>query len=206
MAAVAKHDGPRFTHHDLITHLLTTLNNAGPPYLSSDALATCFQDTIRPTSLPLTFLHLAAARERLADSILKCKQAIVEESCAAIHTNISEEAVMSTTPTLDQFVSEISSILHEKNGLQLQNYLVIEPPYQDLYNTMITEIRHVFPKGSEAALEVKCSAALIEARDKDDGLPWTSFSKLMVQYFGFLRDVNIDNLLETYNLLSELLQ
>jgi len=210
MAAIAKHDEPRFlptfTQNDLITHLLTTLNNAGPPYLSSDALATCFQETIRPTSLPLTFLHLAAARERLAESILKRKQAIVGQGCAPPHINIGEEAMMTTSPTLDQFLAEISRILHERNALQLQDYLVIEPPYRDLYNAMITEIRHVFPKGSEGNLEAKCSAALPEARDGEDGQPWTAFSKFMVQYLGFLRDVNIANLLDTYNLLTELVQ
>jgi len=210
MAAIAKHDEPRclptFTQNDLISHLLITLNNAAPPYLSSDALATCFQETIRPTSLPLTFLHLAAARERLAESILKCKKAIVEQGCAPPHVYISEDQMMTTAPTLDQFLGEISRILREKNAVQLQDYLVIEPPYRDLYNAMITEIRHVFPKGSEGTLEVKCSAALPEARNGEDGAPWTAFSTFMVQYLGFLRDVNIANLLDTYNLLSELVQ
>jgi hypothetical protein len=113
---------------------------------------------------------------------------------------------MAATPTTDQFLGEISKILREKNASQLQQYLIIEPPYPQIYQQIVQEVRRVFPKGSEDALEKKCSEALPEARLGEDDSPWTAFVKFMVQYFTFLRDVNVEQLLDTFNLLCELVQ
>lgn len=110
------------------------------------------------------------------------------------------------TPIVDQFLGEISRIIREENGLQLQDYLVVEPPYGDLYQTMIGEIRKTFSKGAEDVLEKKCEAAIPEARGGGETASWSAFVKFMVQYLGFLRDVDTQNLLETYNLLNELVQ
>ncbi|KAF2417524.1 hypothetical protein EJ08DRAFT_599955 [Tothia fuscella] len=111
-----------------------------------------------------------------------------------------------STPTIDQFLSEISRFLRLQDGSALQNVLVIEPPYQPAYNSVITELRSTYPTGNEAKLEAKCSQALPEAREGIDGSPWTAFVKFTAQYFTFLRDVNIERLLDTYNQLSELVR
>lgn len=112
-----------------------------------------------------------------------------------------------STPTLDQFLQEISRILRSRNAQQVQEYLLVEPPYpHQVYYSMIDEIRQTCPKGNEDALEAKCSNALPEARDGEEGSTWTAFVKFIVVYFVFLRDVNVENLLDTYNLLSELVQ
>lgn len=113
---------------------------------------------------------------------------------------------MASTPTIDQFLSEISAILRKKDGNKLREYLIIEPPYNDMYQRLIAEARQSFPRGSEDTLEAKCSSALPEARDEGEGGTWTLFVRFMVAYLGFLRDVNIGNLLDTYNMLSELVQ
>lgn len=113
---------------------------------------------------------------------------------------------MAFTAVLDQFLLETSRILRDRDGAQLQDYLLIEPPYKQIYNSMIAELRATHPRGTEDKLEVKCGEALPEARNGEDGIPWTAFLKFMVQYLGFIRDVNIQNLLDTYNLLSELVQ
>ena len=111
--------------------------------------------------------------------------------------------------TLDRFLGEISRILRERNNTQLCEYLVIEPPFAETYNALIAELRNNYRKGQnqEDALETRCSNALPEAREGVDGSSsWTAFVKFMVHYLTFLRDVDVSNLLETYNLLSELLQ
>lgn len=110
------------------------------------------------------------------------------------------------TPTCDRFLTEISRLLREKNAVQLQEYLIIEPPYSEQYQTIQREIRHAFPKGKEDSLLKKCTSALPEARNGEDDATWTAFINFMVQYFAFLRDVNVENLLETYDLLAELVQ
>lgn len=113
---------------------------------------------------------------------------------------------MATGATIQQFLSEIASIVTARDGAKLQSYLIVEPPYGTLYNNMIDEMRRHFPAVNEAALETKISDALPHMRESDDEPPWSAFNKLILQYLTFLRDVDTKNLLETYNLLSELVQ
>lgn len=108
--------------------------------------------------------------------------------------------------TVDQFLGEISRLVRESDGPQLQAYLVIEPPYGDLYQVMIRELRQSFSKGNDEALETKCSSLIPEAQGGGEVASWTAFTKFMVQYLVFIRDVDIQNLLDTYNLLNELVQ
>jgi hypothetical protein len=114
------------------------------------------------------------------------------------------------TPTLDQFLSEINRITLSKDSAQLSQYLVIEPPYAASYNTIINELRTSYPKGpdSDAALEKKIVKVvkIIDGGDDVEVASWSAFSRFMVLYFGFLRDVDVGNLLETFGLLSEVLQ
>lgn len=110
------------------------------------------------------------------------------------------------TPTLDKFLSEISRLIRDRNAAELQNYLALEPPYGQLYEVMISEIRRSYPKGNEEALEKKCEALIPAVAGGGEVASWTAFTKFMVQYMCFLRDASQQNLLETYNLLSELVQ
>lgn len=115
------------------------------------------------------------------------------------------------TPTLDQFLSEINRITLSKDSSQLSQYLVIEPPYAPSYNTIINELRKVFPKNgsdSDTTLEKKITKAVkvIDGGDDVEVASWSALSRFMVLYFGFLRDVDVGNLLETFGLLSEVLQ
>jgi hypothetical protein len=97
------------------------------------------------------------------------------------------------TPTLDQFLSEINRITLSKDSALLSTYLVIEPPYAPSYNTIISELRTTYPKSAESdtALEKKI-VRVVKVIDGGN--------------FGFLRDVDVGNLLETFGLLSEVLQ
>lgn len=106
----------------------------------------------------------------------------------------------------DRFLSEIDKIIEAKDGQQLRNYLVIEPPYGNLYASMIVELRHQFSKGSETVLETRCTSYLAITHGSEEDLPWSAFVKFIVQYLIFLRDVDTNNLLNTYNSLSELVQ
>ena len=115
---------------------------------------------------------------------------------------------MSQTPTLTSFLTSINTLTLQKNSQQLRHHLPIEPPYTTPYLTIINELRQHFPKGSEEALERKIVGAVkvIEGEETRDGVAWTAFSRFLVLYFGFLRDVDVGDLGETYGLLSELLQ
>ena len=108
--------------------------------------------------------------------------------------------------TIDKFLSDINQILRSKNGLKLQNYLVLEPPLPPLYNVIVQELRQNFPANKQGALEAKCKKSLPEYDEGELGGSWTSFISFLVQYFVFLRDVNIEQLLETHDMLKSLLQ
>lgn len=110
------------------------------------------------------------------------------------------------TPTLDKFLFEIARILREKNGAQLQDFLIIEPPLPPLYESIRTEVRRSFPgAGKQDVLEAKCQTVLPSEGDDDTG-SWSSFVTFLVKYFSFLRDVDVTNQVETYDLLKALLK
>ncbi|MCJ1435342.1 hypothetical protein MMC27_004714 [Xylographa pallens] len=108
--------------------------------------------------------------------------------------------------TIDQFLSEIYQILRSKNGQKLRDYLVLEPPLPPLYGVIVNELRVTFPANKQDALEAQCKKLLPEYEDGEMGGSWTSFISFLVQYFGFLRDVNVEQLLETHDMLKLLLQ
>lgn len=111
-----------------------------------------------------------------------------------------------TTPILDKFLFEITRILREKNGAQLQDFLIVEPPLPPLYESIRTEVRRSFPAGvKQDALEAKCQTVLPSEGD-EDATSWSSFVTFLVKYFSFLRDVDVTNQVETYDLLKALLK
>ncbi|KAI9815204.1 MAG: hypothetical protein M1832_005539 [Thelocarpon impressellum] len=117
---------------------------------------------------------------------------------------------MSTaTPTLDTFLAPISGFLRARDAQQLRTYILVEPPLPDIYSTLTDEVRRAFPSGSGGkALEKKCNDSLPEDLDRlpddDVGTAWPSFVSFMQEYLEYLRDVNVDNLLDTHQLLGSL--
>ena len=109
-------------------------------------------------------------------------------------------------PTLDQFLAEIAEIIKKKNGVQLQEYLIYEPPLPPLYNKIVMEVKQFYPPNSQKALENKCISFIPEYEEGEDSGSRTSFVMFLVKYFAFLRDVNTDNLIETHDLLKALLK
>lgn len=110
------------------------------------------------------------------------------------------------TPTLGQFLNQVNGLIVARNESKIADWLVLEPPFGPVYHQMIEELRQAFPKHKEAALEERCAQSLKAAQEGDQGANWTSFTRFMVQYLGYLRDVSSDTsaYLETYNLLREL--
>ena len=110
------------------------------------------------------------------------------------------------SPTIDQFLSEIAIILRERNGLKLQDYLVLEPPLPPLYTAIVTELRQSFPPARHDSLEEKCKKVLSGDEGDTARDSWTAFISFMLQYFAFLRDVNVEHLVETHDALKSLLK
>lgn len=111
-----------------------------------------------------------------------------------------------SSPTLDKFLLEIARILHEKDGIQLQDFMLLEPPLPPLYKLIVNELRQSFLDASQDVLEAKCRSSLPEHEDGDDGGSWLSFISFTAKYFAFLRDVDENDLVETHDLLKGLLK
>lgn len=132
-------------------------------------------------------------------------------SFQGIFTHCAQPAM--ATPMLDQFLGQMSRLIASKDSSELAAFLIIEPPYADSYNIVIGELRRSHPKGgnNDSALEAKCEDKLLAIRSGSDGAlgyssGWTTFARFIVVYLCFLRDVNVQDLLTTYNLMSDLLE
>lgn len=109
------------------------------------------------------------------------------------------------TPVLDRFITSLAEIVRDRDGAKLQDFLQIEPPLPDVYGRMVVELQHRYPNGSqkEADLLRRCEGLVPKSKG---GSSWTAFPTFMKLYFSFLRDVNVENLLETYDVLKGLLK
>ncbi|KAJ0413634.1 hypothetical protein BJY00DRAFT_56446 [Aspergillus carlsbadensis] len=105
---------------------------------------------------------------------------------------------------LDRFLASLADIVRDRDGAKLQDFLQIEPPLPDVYGQMVDELQQQYSDGSpkEADLQRRCEGLVPKSAG---GSSWTAFPTFMKLYFCFLRDVNVENLLETYNMLKVLL-
>jgi hypothetical protein len=118
----------------------------------------------------------------------------------------ADRMVTPATPALGQFLNLVNGLIAARNEQTLTESLPLEPGWPSLHLSIIEELRRVYPKEREAALEERCAQSLKAAQEGDQGSNWTSFTRFMVQYLSFLRDVSgeASAYLDTYNLLREL--
>ncbi|KAK5168662.1 uncharacterized protein LTR77_005971 [Saxophila tyrrhenica] len=177
---------------------LSSLNDNTEPVLNENALTQITLDVAR---------QLSGLVGRPVDEAYDEAQPVLLESLfLAKHGSLQNSTVNMSTPLLGQFLVAINGFIDVRNENGLAEYLVLEPPFGDHYMRMIEELKSAYPRGSENALEEKCSQNLKAAREGAEDQPWTPFIKFMVQYLGYLRDVDADpnKYLQTYELLSEL--
>ncbi|KAJ6016134.1 hypothetical protein N7540_010725 [Penicillium herquei] len=108
------------------------------------------------------------------------------------------------TPVLDQFLVSIAELVKSRDGTKLQDYLQIEPPLSEIYLRMVEELRLRYKPGPQSDTELQQRCEVLVPHTKGSS-PWSAFPTFMRLYFSFLRDVNVENLLETYKLLRALL-
>lgn len=112
--------------------------------------------------------------------------------------------------TIAQFLEEVRGLLREKNGIKLQDVMLLEPPLPPSYHLLISDLRQSFPRGSEEVLWGKCSSYLseydVDHDERDGGGLSSAFATFALKYFEFLRDVDVDALVETHDMLRNLLK
>lgn len=106
---------------------------------------------------------------------------------------------------IDRFLAEIADIVKSENGPKLKEYLILEPPFPELYTQIITELRQTYPVFNQGALESKITAFIPEYDESEDGGSRSTFISFMSKYLIFIRDVDVDSLLETHDMLKSLL-
>lgn len=111
---------------------------------------------------------------------------------------------------LENFLSSVNGFIQSRNADELSNYISIEPDQQgnfgDAYTSLIQNVRSNFPQDNDNALEAFCSQRLPFAQAGEDDMPWLDFVRFMVSYLKYLTLVNPQDLLQTYNLLSDVVQ
>lgn len=111
---------------------------------------------------------------------------------------------MGQTPVLDQFIASLQEIVQNRDGSKLQDFLQLEPPLSEIYQRMIDELQnHLSSPRAEAGILQRCERLVPRTRS---GSSWTAFPTFVKLYLVFLRDMNTENLLETYNQLKALLK
>lgn len=112
---------------------------------------------------------------------------------------------MSATPVLDQFLGSLQEIVQSRDGSKLQDFLQLEPPLSDIYQRMTAELRQLFATSTKADDNILQRCERLVPRSKNAST-WAAFPVFVKMYLGFLREMNTDNLLETYNQLKALLK
>jgi tetratricopeptide (TPR) repeat protein len=108
-----------------------------------------------------------------------------------------------------QFCTTVNSALRARDGTQLKEVILLEPPFPDIYQRLIASLESKYPQtdtSSEERLEILIRASVLETGITDDGPGWNPMVTFLAAWMSFIRDVNIENLLETYQRLSELQQ
>lgn len=110
---------------------------------------------------------------------------------------------MTDPGVLDRFLAGIADLIRSRDGTKLQDFMQLEPPLPDIYQQLADQLRQQFPNGpdSDAELQRRCEGLVPKG-----GSSWMAFPTFMKLYLFFLRDINVENLLETYNMLKVLLK
>lgn len=102
-------------------------------------------------------------------------------------------------------MAAIAELVKNRDGAKIQDYLQLEPPLNEIYQQMVAELRYDFPDTPEKNKELQRRCEQLVPRSKNSS-SWSAFPVFMKLYFAFLRDVYVENLLETYEKLKELLK
>jgi len=105
---------------------------------------------------------------------------------------------------IDNYLRGVAQFLQTKNSSGLRLYLRVEPPLPEQFVQLSQELKASYRDGD--VLERKITNLLPENDDENnkEGDVWPGFLAFIKEYLEYWRDVNFDDLLETYSQLSGL--
>jgi hypothetical protein len=116
----------------------------------------------------------------------------------------TESTIMTSALLLSrQFFDLLNGAINAQNGENLKTLLPIEPPFQPDYHKLLDE---VFARFTDVDVLKEAIRTSITAASIDDKDAWQAFPEFLATWFQFVKTVNPENLLETYEKLSNLLK
>lgn len=108
---------------------------------------------------------------------------------------------------IDPFIQTLDGFIKSRDGEGLASCFVLEPNSQGLfdapYPALIQEVRR---STSQDQLESYCASKLTSVNADAGEAQWYDFVRFTATYLRYLTQVNPSNLLQTFNLLSDLVQ
>jgi hypothetical protein len=104
---------------------------------------------------------------------------------------------------LRQYLQLVNSAIANKNGNQLSTLLPIEPPFGEDYQNLLNDIFSTYSDSTALKDVIKNGVEVVAREDRDS---WATFPEFLQTYFNFIRTVNPNDLLTTYEKLSNLLK
>lgn len=107
--------------------------------------------------------------------------------------------------------SAVNDAIRVRDDNQLRSIVLLEPPFPPDHEELIQSLRSKYPAGdsSNARLEQLIRRVVTETAESEDdqGRPvqgWGAMVVFLLQWMTFLRDMDVGNLLHTYQQLNEL--
>jgi hypothetical protein len=106
----------------------------------------------------------------------------------------------------------VNSAIQARNAEQLGSIVLLEPPFPSDHEELIVSLRNNYPESNESSenrLDELIRKVVTETADYQDAdgsivQSWSAMVTFLVRWMTFLRDLDIDNLLHTYQRLAGL--
>lgn len=106
----------------------------------------------------------------------------------------------------------VNDAIKTRNAVELASIVLLEPPFPPIYEELIQSLRNNYSQNvsnSESRLEQLVRKVVTETAEYQDeqGKPvqsWNAMVTFLVGWMTFLRDLDMDNLLHTYQSLKDL--
>ncbi|KAJ4366532.1 hypothetical protein N0V95_000198 [Ascochyta clinopodiicola] len=106
----------------------------------------------------------------------------------------------------------VNDAIRARNAVELASIVLLEPPFPPIYEELIQSLRNNYPQNannSDSRLDQLVRKVVTETAEYQDeqGKPvqgWNAMVTFLVGWMTFLRDMDLDNLLHTYQGLKDL--
>ncbi|GAB7365991.1 hypothetical protein MBLNU230_g7318t1 [Neophaeotheca triangularis] len=123
--------------------------------------------------------------------------------------NTAAGAALPPMPTVEQFASEINNIIKARDGTKLADFMTLYPQNMSgPYLQMRQQLQQVYDANLAGELEAKIQSLLPATEETSDHGAFRQFTRFLVQYFEYLKDVTLDEskYIAAYELMTQLQQ